>query len=363
MGVEMPAFHILHLLGTAGVEGTGIAKLVAALAERLDPERYRMHVWFRQGPGPLMPMLEARGVAVLDVPWTGGARDAAGMWRFARAVRGHRFALVHQHNGGRSERWIARHVGRARVLAHLHGRVLEERWEVPLRSNVKGADLVVATSAAVARWAGVGAEVVYPGVDVGPRPPEAGAARSRGGHVLGTAGRLVPIKGLEYLLRSLPIVRASVPDLELEIAGSGPAEASLRDEAHRLGLDGCVNFLGWQDEVPFHRWNIFAVPSLEEAFGMAALEAMAAGLPVVATAVGGMPELVEHGRTGWLVPPADPQALAARLAPLLGDARQQEEMGAAARRRAGEFSAERMCAAIERLYERLLITASTPKRP
>jgi len=159
------------------------------------------------------------------------------------------------------------------------------------------------------------------------------------------------------------MVRAIVPDLKLEIAGSGPAEASLRDEAHRLGLDGCVAFLGWQDEVPFHRWSVFVVPSLEEAFGMATLEAMAAGLPVVASAVGGLPELVEHGRTGWLVPPAEPQALADRLVTLLGDARQQEQMGAAARNRAGEFSAERMCGAIAGLYERLLSTASASKRP
>jgi glycosyltransferase involved in cell wall biosynthesis len=356
----MPAFHILHLLHTAEVEGTGIARLVATLAERLDPERYRMHAWFRQGPGPLMPMLERRAVAVRDIEWRRGVRNPAGLWRFSRAVRGHHFALVHQHGGGRSERWIARHVGRAHVLTHLHGRVSEERWEAPLRPNVGGADLVVATSAAVARWAGVNAEVVFPGVDVRPRAPESDGARKHGDHVLGTAGRLVPIKGLEYLLRSLPMVRASVPKLELEIAGSGPAEASLREEARRQGLDGCVRFLGWQDEIPFHRWSVFVVPSLEEAFGMAALEAMAAGLPVVASAVGGLPELVEHGRTGWLVPPADPRALAARLETMLADARQPEEMGAAAQRRAGEFSAERMCAAIEALYERLLIPTSRP---
>jgi glycosyltransferase involved in cell wall biosynthesis len=172
----------------------------------------------------------------------------------------------------------------------------------------------------------------------------------------------VPIKGHKYLLDALAIVRTSVPDVKLEIAGSGQAEVALRDEARRLGLEGCVSFLGWQHEVPFYRWNVFVLPSLEEAFSMAALEAMAAGLPVVASAVGGLLELVEDGSAGLLVPPADPQILAARLTSLLGDVAQQDKMGAAARRRAGEFSVERMCAATEGLYERLLASGSASKR-
>jgi glycosyltransferase involved in cell wall biosynthesis len=350
----MAQLHILHLLGTSKVEGTGIAKIVVALAERLDPQKFKLHAWFLLDHGPLVAMLEKKGVPVRVINWTGGARNPVGLWRFFRAIQSHKFALVHQHFGGRSIRWISHYAGGARIIAHLHGCVFEQNWEVPARCNVDGADLVVATSATVAKWAGVNAEVVYPGVDVKAPTHDAAAGREGTGHNLGAAGRLVPMKGLQYLIRALPIVRGSVPGAELEIAGAGPEEEALRNEAHGLGVGGCIRFLGWQEDIPFHRWNVFVMPSLEESFGIAALEAMAAGLPVVASAVGGLTELLEDGKTGWLVSPADPKALANRLIPLLLNAREREQMGAAAWTRATEFSAKRMNDHIERLYNRLL---------
>ena len=346
--------NILHLLGTSQPEGAGIAKIVALLAEGLDPQQFKLHAWFLLGSGPLAAMLEKKGVPVRVIDWPGGGRNPVGLWRLFRAIRSHKFALVHQHFGGRSIRWISHYAGGARIVAHLHGRVLEQNWKVPARCNVDGADLVIATSKAVANWCGVNAEVVYPGVDVKARMHDAAAGREGTGHMLGTAGRLAPIKGLEHLIRALVMVRASVPDVELEIAGAGPEEEALRNEAHGLGVDGCIRFLGWQEHIPFHRWNVFVMSSLEESFGIAALEAMAAALPVVASAVGGLTELVEDGKTGWLVSPADPKALADRLIPLLLNAREREQMGAAALARATEFSAKRMSDHIERLYNRLL---------
>ena len=350
----MPLYNILHLLATSQPEGVGIAKIVALLAEGLDPRQFKLHAWFLRGSGPLAAMLEKKGVAVQAIDWHGGGRNPVGLWRFFRAIRNHKFALVHQHFGGRSIRWISRYAGGARIIAHLHGRVLEQNWEVPARCNVDGVDLVIATSATVAKWAGVNAEVVYPGVDVKARRQDGAAGREGTGHTLGTAGRLVPIKGLEHLIRALPKVRASVPDVELEIAGAGPEEEALRNQAHALGVDGCIRFLGWQEDIPFHRWDVFVMSSLEESFGIAALEAMAAGLPVVVSAVGGLTELVEDGKTGWLVSPADPKALAERLIQLLLNPPEREEMGAAAWARASQFSAKRMTDHIERLYHRLL---------
>ena len=350
----MPPYHILHLLETSLVDGIGVAKIVSALVDRLDPQEFKLHAWFRRGHGPLVAMLEKKGVPVQVIDWIGGERNPVGMWRFLRAISRKDFSLVHHHVGGRSVRWMSRYFGRTRVIAHLHGRVLEENWKIPAHANVDGSDLVIATSAAVAKWSGVEAQVIYPGVDVPTPEIRTDSGHNSGGHVLGTAGRLVPIKGLECLIRALPLIRAAVPDVELEIAGSGPEEGTLRSEVKRLGLNDCVRYLGWQTDIPFQRWNVFVMPSLEEAFGIAALEAMAAGLPVVASAVGGLPELVEDGKSGWLVPPADPNALAIRLVSLLQNGREQKEMGLAARARAGGFSAKRMCDNIERLYRTLL---------
>ena len=348
----MPPHQILHLLLTSEVEGTGIARIVAASAERLDPKEFKLHAWFSRGPGPLIEMLEKKGVDVRVLDWAGGVRNPVGLWRFTRGIQKHKFDIVHQHVDGRAVRLISRHVGGARVIMHLHSRVHERRGVVPARCNVYGADVVVATSDAVAKWAGVDAEVIYPGVDVCEAPP---AKRHGGpGHTLGIAGRLVQLKGIEQLIRALPMVRAEVPDVTLEISGSGPGEEALRNEARRLGLDGCVRFLGWQEDIPFHRWDVFVIPSLEEAFGMAALEAMAAGLPVVASAVGGLTELVQDGKTGWLFPPADIHALAGRLVSLLFSPDERSSMGAAAWARANMFTTKRMSEQIERLYRRLL---------
>ena len=97
------------------------------------------------------------------------------------------------------------------------------------------------------------------------------------------------------------------------------------------------------------------MPSLHEGFPLAALEAMAAGLPIVASAVGGLPEMVEHGRTGWLVPPAEPEPLAARLAELIRDPEQTIAMGAAGRIRVGNhFPVEQMVLRVSGIYDNLL---------
>ena len=114
------------------------------------------------------------------------------------------------------------------------------------------------------------------------------------------------LKGIDFLLSAAAVLRREFPGLRVEIAGSGPQHEKLGKMATQVGLGGQVKFLGWIDNLNsvLPRWDVFVMPSLEEGFGIAALEAMAAGLPVVATSVGGLPELIEDGKTGWLVPPA-----------------------------------------------------------
>jgi glycosyltransferase involved in cell wall biosynthesis len=166
-------------------------------------------------------------------------------------------------------------------------------------------------------------------------------------------GRLIPIKGHEVLLRALRRARQQVPGLSLDIAGTGPVEPTLRSLARDLRIEDAVRFLGHVTPVGQMIENaaIVVIPSLGEGFGMVALEAMERGRPVIATAVGGLPEIVVDGETGIVVPPGDEQALAAAIVALATDLGHGAEMGAAGRARAvAEFSPERSADRIDELY-------------
>lgn len=131
-------------------------------------------------------------------------------------------------------------------------------------------------------------------------------------------------KGLDVLIRSFSFLLGSDPALRLLLAGDGPERARLEDLAKSLGVHGQIDFLGWQGREQIknllHSCDIFVLPSRCECFSISILEALACGRPVVATRVGGTPEIIEHGKTGLLVEPDDPSALAEGLKLLLTDA-------------------------------------------
>ena len=351
------SIRVLHLLGTAQYEDSGIARIVASLATGLDPARYEVHAWFLGPDGPLVEDLRAAGANAISIDWWHGVRDPIGAYRFWRRLRDHQFAMVHQHFGARSIRWLIRLASDARLVVHLHGRISGSGSDRNVPIAVRGADLVIAASRAVAaQLPTLKPIVIHAGI---PLPEQFRVDRTTRPTptIIGTACRLVPLKGLLDLIRAMALLHSEFPELRLEIAGSGPQLEGLQGETDHLGLTNQVRFLGWErDLLPcFRRWSIFAVPSLEEGFCMAALEAMAAGLPVVATSVGGLPELVEDCRTGYLVPPSDVAALAARLRLLIVDPKRQAAMGAAGRERARDyFSVDRMVAETAAVYESIL---------
>ncbi len=166
-------------------------------------------------------------------------------------------------------------------------------------------------------------------------------------------GRLIPIKGHLVLLRALAQARSRVPGIVLDVAGRGPLEPALKAYARELGLGEAVNFLGYVSPVQeaIERAAIVVVPSLGEGFGMVALEAMERARPVIASAVGGLPEIVADGETGIVVQPGDAEALANAIVALGGDLERAAEMGQAGRARAlGEFTPERSVRRVEELY-------------
>jgi len=177
-------------------------------------------------------------------------------------------------------------------------------------------------------------------------------------------GRLVPIKGHDVLLRAFAEARKTVPDLDLRLAGSGALEPELRRRTDELGLRDAVHFLGLVSPVQplLESAGIVVVPSLGEGFGMVALEAMERGRPVIASDVGGLPEIVVHGETGLIVPSADDGALAAAIVELVQDPARAAAMGRAGRRRAVEvFDQTRCTQQTAALYASALDRAGFPR--
>jgi len=141
------------------------------------------------------------------------------------------------------------------------------------------------------------------------------------------------------------------------IVGTGPIETELRSRATDLGISDKVIFTGARRDVPrlLKAMDVFVLPSVHEGFGFALLEAMISSLPVVASQVGGIPEVVENGRTGLLVPPADPHALAEAIVRLLSDDTLRLTMGRAGYDQVmARFTAMNAAAETERLFEQLL---------
>ena len=340
-----------------------MARIVCALAQGLDSKRYRFHAMFLAGAGPLVDALQQAGVEATALDWRRGARDPVGAWKFWRSLRSQRFAVVHLHFGGRSVCWLAREATHAKIVRHLHGRILEPRGLVPVHFSARGTDAVVAVSKAVAsRVVHGSARVIYAGVTIPPGEPPALHRHATSEIILGTAGRLVELKGIEYLLSAAAALRREFPALRVEIAGSGPQREKLEGAVAHAGLGEQVKFLDWIDDLAsvLPRWDVFVMPSLEEGFPIAALDAMAAGLPVVATSVGGVPELIEDGKTGWLVPPRDAEALASRLRSLLCDRELRLRIGRAAYAHVRDhFSAAQMAVSFARLYDEILVETST----
>jgi glycosyltransferase involved in cell wall biosynthesis len=160
---------------------------------------------------------------------------------------------------------------------------------------------------------------------------------SHPGVVLLGAAHLVRGKGFQHLLEALTRVRQ--PQVKLRLAGDGPESGALAKRAGELGLGDRVELLGLRNDLPelAAAADLFVQPTVYEAFGLAVAEAMACGLPVIASRVGGLPELVRHQETGLLVPPGDPWALAEAIDQLASQPEVRRRMGEAARRQAALF--------------------------
>jgi len=298
------------------------------------------------------------------------------MFGLARIMRELRPHIVHSRNWGAIEAIPAARLARVPVAIHSeHGYELDMLAGLPGRRRIfrraayAAADFVFTVTEELrnyhARQAWLPAErigVLRNGVDTvrfAPRPGEREEIRRRlclaeKCIVVGTVGRMVSIKDHASLLQAAEILIGRGINIQLLLVGSGPELSRHRefvDASPRLS--GRVTFVGSATDVPalLNAMDVFVLPSLREGMSNTLLEAMASGLPVVATRVGGNPELVEDERSGWLFRPGDVADLVARLERLALDSALCQVLGQAARRRAIQhFSLEEMIAAYRDMY-------------
>jgi glycosyltransferase involved in cell wall biosynthesis len=290
--------------------------------------------------------------------------DPVAFLRLVRLVRATGPAVLHTHLVHADAYGLpAGRLARVPVLAstkHGFNSFRERRlFAVADRRLARLADLHIAISAGLARYLAdveqldaASFEIVHYGIARGAEPPPPPRAAR-----LLCVGRLVPIKGHDTLLHAFAAAVRSVPGLTLEIVGAGPLRSGLESLARELRIDAAVTFAGRALPIApaYERSAIVVVPSRGEGFGMVALEAAERGRAVIASSVGGLPEIVEDGVTGLLVPPGDVERLAAAITGLATDPDRVAELGDAARRRAlREFTLERCADRTNQLYRAAL---------
>lgn len=176
--------------------------------------------------------------------------------------------------------------------------------------------------------------------------------------IIGTIARLEPQKGIEYLIKSVPLIKRSVPSIKVLVVGDGPLREKLEKMADDLNVSNSIFFLGWRTDIAeiLSVMDVFCAPSLWEGFGMVLLEAMAMKKPVVASEIGGIPEVVKNNETGILVPPANFRSFATAVTRLLKDRELAVRMGEAGRKRVEkEFIIEKMINDYYKIYLQFLL--------
>jgi len=187
-----------------------------------------------------------------------------------------------------------------------------------------------------------------------------------GAPIVGNVGALDPDKGQRYLIKAAQLVIRKIPNAQFLIVGQGVLEETLRQQIKSLNLEKHVLLTGFRSDVLSLQkgFNVFVMSSLSEGLGTSVIDAMACGRPVVSTNVGGLPELVDPGKTGQLVSPHDPRSLAEAILSILQDKTLQVRYGHAASRRARQlFSADRMIDETVEVYHRMAGTLPVTDNP
>ncbi len=338
--------------------------------------------------GDLASAARERGVEPVVIPEIGRAirprRDLVALGKLIRIFRAFRPHLVHTHTSkaGTLGRLAALLTGVPATVHTFHGHVLEGYFSSATtwvflkieQALARATDRLIVVSPRLREAIlamGIGrpekVEVVPLGLDLDRfvHPPTAriGLHTSlgipSGTPLLGIVGRLVPVKDHPTLFHAVRLLGEENRSPHLIVVGDGEQREGLEQLAHRLGLAGRIHFLGWRNDLEaiLGELDVVICSSRNEGTPVALIEAMAAGIPVLSTDVGGVGDLIDHGQTGWLVPPGNPAALAQGLRELMADPELRARLAASARPVAlGQHDVKGLVHRMEALYTAVLAT-------
>jgi glycosyltransferase involved in cell wall biosynthesis len=366
----MPPRTVLHLSSTSGPGGA--ETLASRIAAGLDRTRFRSIIGLFT-PGWLKDRCERLGLPTFVVPMA-SQWDLRWIVRCCKIVRRQEAALIHAHEFRANSfgTLVARLCG-IPLVATVHGknyypdqvkRRIAYRW-------VSRAARMVAVSHDLRRFleARIGIPrgritVIHNGVDTVQNASSAQIQQTRlelgigdDEFVIGIVGSLYPVKGHMSLLDAMKTVLTRYPKARLVVIGQGDLEQTLKRRVSELGIERAVSFLGLRDDVPrlLPLLDLFVLPSLSEGLSVALLEAMSAGVAVIASNVGGNPEIVVNGETGYLVPAQRSEELASRIIALMSNPELTRLLGSRGKERVSqEFTTARMLEQYQALYDSCL---------
>jgi glycosyltransferase involved in cell wall biosynthesis len=368
--------RVLYVIGFLSDNG-GAERFALGLATHLPRDRFEPWVCAPRGAEPLA--LEA--LAEAGIPFVSLGRKAKwDVYRLAgllRVVRRHRFDVMHTHMFG-SNLWgtLAGAVCRVPVvIAQEHTWSYEgSQWRVWLDRHVIGrlATRFVAVSRSDAermveiekvptrKVTYIPTAYLRQAGDGVPHDLRTELGLPAGTPLYGSASNMRPQKALEVMLDAHVLVREQIPDAHLVLAGGGPALPTLQEHARELSIEDSAHFLGVRSDVDsmIRCLDVAAMSSDFEGMPLFALECFANGTPLVATAVGGLTEIVDDGRTGVLVPPRRPDLLAGAITELIRDPARRERLAAAARSELAAYDIDTVAGRWAELYDQLLSDAS-----
>ena len=366
--------RVVHV--TFGLDIGGLECLLREIGEQTDPKRVQLCFVSLGSNGPIGADLRGMGWPVVSLHRPEGFRPSL-LFSLARLFHGVRATAVHTHDAraliyGAPAARIARV---PRVIHTQHGQNLgvTPRQLKLVQFAAKQTDHYVCVSRnaqEIASQQGIAPQrlrTIYNGIDVDRlrRQVEQMPARDEEGPLV-TVSRLSPEKDISTLLKAMSLARSAVPDIRLEIAGNGPCRMDLEQEVQQLHLGDCVRFLGFVDgsSKVLNQARLFVLPSTTEGLSLTLLEAMTVGTPVIATHVGGNPEIVQDGQSGILVPPRDPEAMAKAICKLWSDHTERRRLATVAREWVSEnFRVGHMLQQYEQLYSGEDGVPSGVKRP